>query len=190
MSSVVLGWVRQLELEFDLISGAGPRPEPRSARERARGAVVPQRRRGQNVDAVLAGASNESLGEHQANSVPLQVVCDLDRDVCRTCSLGPPDVASHANDRAVSAVDSSERLMANVINVGEVRELAVAQFRLPGEQAPETRLGTQPREQRAKRLAVADAKGPEREPCAGGRLRHSGSRRLMTFGRNRLCVCV
>jgi hypothetical protein len=106
-------------------------------------------------------ALNQSLGEHPANSIPLQVVRDLDRDICHACSLGPHDVASHANDRAVSRVDGRQCLVASVINVGEVRKFAVAQFRLRDEKAPATRLGTEPSEQRAKSLAVATAKRPE-----------------------------
>jgi hypothetical protein len=66
--------------------------------------------------------------------------------------------------------------MANVINVGEVREFALAQFRLAGEKAPATRLGTEPREQRAKSLAVVGAEGPKRKPCALGRRGGSGRR--------------
>jgi hypothetical protein len=135
---------RQPKLEFDLISGTGSRAETHSVREGARGAIRPERRRGQDVDAVLAGTANESLGEHQTNPVPLQVVCDFDRDVRYTCSRRPPNVASHANDRAVVGVDGRECHMANAINVGEVRQLAIAEFRLAGEEAPLTRLGAQP----------------------------------------------
>ena len=121
------------ELELDLGSGAGPRAEANPSRQGAGRAVLPQRCRGQDADAVLARAPDESLGEPYANPVAVQLVGHLDGDICRIHSLGPSHVSSHADDRAVSTVDRRERLVTAVIDLGEVAEFALAQLRLAGD---------------------------------------------------------
>jgi hypothetical protein len=148
----------QAELEFDLRSAAGPRLEPQPLCERTGGAVLPQRRRDQDRKPVLARATHERPREDQTDPQPVHVVGNLDRHVGRLRSLRTLHVSSHADDRAIKFIDGRDRLMPDVINLGEVREFPVAQRRPWSQEAPATRLHTHPHVQRCEIVAVA---GPE-----------------------------
>jgi hypothetical protein len=62
------------------------------------------------------------------------IVGDLDRDISDTRSVGRPDVARHADDRAVIFVDGSKRLVAHVVDLREEAELPVGQPSLRSEE--------------------------------------------------------
>jgi hypothetical protein len=74
-------------------------------------------------------------GERGADSHPLQLVGDFDRDCRDPSSIGVMDVAAHADDRAVAPIDRSERLVVEVIDICE-GEFPGRQFALWRQESP------------------------------------------------------
>jgi hypothetical protein len=68
------------------------------------------------------------FGKCGADAHVLQLVGDLDGEVCDLRSIGDVHIATDADDRAVALIDRGECRVADVIGIGEVRKLPGRQF--------------------------------------------------------------
>ena len=104
--------------------------ELEAAQQRPCGPVLPQRRCGEQHEAVHAGPSHHAPGERGADAHPLELIGDFDRDLGDSSSINFMGVAAHPDDRAVAPIDRSECLVLEVIDIGEVGEFPGRQFGL------------------------------------------------------------
>jgi hypothetical protein len=119
----------ELQRKLDFAAVARASPEPETSQESARGPVLPQRRGGEEGQAVRAGPIHCALADAQA----LQIVGDLGGYLRNACSIGDVRVSGHADDRSVAFVDRDDRLIADVIDFGEARKLPRRQLALRSE---------------------------------------------------------
>ena len=73
---------------------------------------------------------DREAGEGGADAHPLERVGDLDRELGGVRSTCVAHVSGDAHDRVVVLIDCGNGLVVEVINVGEVRELARCQLAL------------------------------------------------------------
>jgi hypothetical protein len=123
----------ELQRQLDFAAVARASPEPETSQESARGPVLPQRRGGEEGQAVRAGPIHRAPRELSADAQALQIVGDLGGYLRNACSIGDVRVSGHADDRSVAFVDRDDRLIADVIDFGEARKLPRRQLALRSE---------------------------------------------------------
>jgi hypothetical protein len=89
-----------------------------------------QRGRGHAREAVGAGAFQRPDPECPADSLFVEIVCDLDRDIGDICLIGQLDIARGGDERAVGFVDRGQGLVVDVVNVEEMVKFALAEREL------------------------------------------------------------
>ena len=102
--------------------------ELEASQQRPCAPVLPQCRCGEQHEAVRAGPSHHPPGERGADSHPLQLLGDFERDLGDSGSINFMRVAAHPDDRAVAPIDRSECLVLEVIDIGEVGEFPGRQY--------------------------------------------------------------
>ena len=123
----------ELQLQLDFAAVARASPEPEASQERASRPVLPQRRGGEEGQAVRAGPIHGAPRELGADAQALHVVGDLGGDLCNACSIGDLRVPGDADDRSVAFVDRDDRLIADMIDIGEAGKLPRRQLALRSE---------------------------------------------------------
>ena len=151
----------ELQLQLDFAAVARASPEPEASQERARRPVLPQRRCGEEGQAVRAGPVHGAPRELSADAQTLHVVGDLGGYLRDPFSIGDVRVSGDADDRSVAFVDRDDRLIADMIDVGEAGKLPRGQLALWSEVPPAARLWREPVKQRDKAIAVVSVDRPE-----------------------------
>ena len=131
MAACVLGPIArrvEFQLKLDFAAVARVSVKLQASQQRTRWPVLPQCRGGEKREAVVACALHRVSGECGADAHALQLVGDLDGEVCDLRSISDMHVAADADDRAVALIDRGECRVADVIDIGEVRKLPGRQF--------------------------------------------------------------
>ena len=76
------------------------------------------------------GVLQDVGGERCAAADALQLVGDLEGDLCDARPIGISDVAARADDRTVARIDRSNGLVMEAVDIGEVDKLPRRQFGL------------------------------------------------------------
>jgi len=152
---------REHQLQLDFAAVARASPEPEASQERARRPVLPQRRCGEEGQAVRAGPVHGAPRELSADAQTLHVVGDLGGYLRDPFSIGDVRVSGDADDRSVAFIDRDDRLIADMIDIGEAAKLPRRQLALRSEVSPAARLCREPAKQRGKPVAMISANRPE-----------------------------
>jgi hypothetical protein len=144
--------------------------------------VLAQRGRHDSREAVGACALQRSEGERCPDPPAVEVVRDLYRDLGNARLTGRLDVPRGGYERAVCLVDRRQRLVVDMIDVDEVRELALAELGLRREVAPAARLRRQARDEAAEPVTVFALDGPDPQAPAVFQLEPVAGRRAGTLG--------
>jgi hypothetical protein len=105
-------------------------PEAVLCEQRARGAVVPQCRRGEERHTIGASPLDRQVREGGTDAHPLKLVDNLDGELRDVLPISVAHVPSGADDRTVTLVDGGDCLVLAMIDIGEVGELARTQLGL------------------------------------------------------------
>ena len=170
----------EIEPELERAVAAADGPGAESPHQRRRGHVVPQRAAGQAADAVRARIPGcDARGQRRAEAASVPVVGNRDGDVGGVVRSRPDGVAGDADHPAVDRVERHDRLVGDVIDVGQVRQLALGQRRLRPEEPPVARLRAEPCEPVGERVTVTR---PDRRACARASRRRARARRRRRQG--------
>jgi hypothetical protein len=139
---------RQCDLVFDgaglVMSGSDVGADV--SQQPDHGRVVSRDQRGEAPYALLAGAVSQLTQQLGAQSPALPVIDDGDGNFGSLRVFVVPDVASDAQAAAVDVIQRPERLVVVVVDLGEITQLRLGQFRFARQEPQPSRLGTQPEE--------------------------------------------
>jgi hypothetical protein len=100
-------------------------------------------------------------GDLGADAHALKSVGYLKRHIRHPGTIGHPHVSGDTHDRAIALIDRRDRLVPDVIDIGQKRKLSGRQRWLRREKSPAARLGSEAREQSRETLAIVAAERPK-----------------------------